>query len=73
MMGLKETIDQLSMANSFCWYGYVLRREDDNVMRKALDFEVEGQKKKVWLMRAWREQVEEGSVKVDLRRVDTLC
>ena len=28
MLGLKETIDQLSIANSVRWYGHVLRRED---------------------------------------------
>ena len=26
MLGLKETIDQLAMANSVCWHGHVLRR-----------------------------------------------
>ena len=25
MLGLNETIDQFAMANSFCWYGHVLR------------------------------------------------
>ena len=43
--GLSETIDQLAMANSVCWYGHVLRREDYHVLGKALDFEVEGQRK----------------------------
>ena len=42
MLGLKETIDQLAMANSVCWYDHVLRREDGHVLRMALDFEVEG-------------------------------
>ena len=46
MLGLKETIDQLAMANSVHWYGHVLRREDGHVLRRALDFEVEGQRKK---------------------------
>ena len=26
LMGMKEIIDQLAMANSVCWYGHVLRR-----------------------------------------------
>ena len=25
MLGLKETIDQLAIANSICWHGHVLR------------------------------------------------
>ena len=45
MLGLNETKDQLAMANSVCWYGYVLRREDDHVFRRALSFEVDGQRK----------------------------
>ena len=46
MLGLGETIDQLAMAYSVSWYGYVLRREDDHALRMALDFEVEGERKK---------------------------
>ena len=43
MLDLNETMDQLSMAISARWYDHVLRREDGDVMRRALDFEVEGQ------------------------------
>ena len=45
MLGLNEIIDQLAMANSVRWYGHVLRREDGHVLRRTLDFEVEGQRK----------------------------
>ena len=51
MLGLNETIDQLTMANSACWYGHVLRREDGHVLRRAFDFEVECQRKKGRLKR----------------------
>ena len=67
MLGLKATVDQLAMANSVCWYGHVLRREDGHVLRRALDFEVEGQRKKGRSKRMWEKQVEEESVKVGLR------
>ena len=46
VLGLSETTDQLAMANSVCWYGHVLRREDGHVLSMAFDFEVEGQRKK---------------------------
>ena len=46
MLGLNKTIDQLAKSNSVCCYGHVLRREDGNVLRRALDFEVESQWKK---------------------------
>ena len=41
MLGSTETIDQLATANSVCWYGHVLRREDGHVLRMASDCEVE--------------------------------
>ena len=44
MSGLSETTDQLAMANSVRWYGHVLRRGDGHVLRRALNFEVEGQR-----------------------------
>ena len=51
----------------------MLRREDDHVLRRALDFEVEGQRKKGRPKRTWKKQVEEESVKIGLRMVDALC
>ena len=65
MLGLNEMINQLAMANSVPWYGHVLRR--------ALDFEVESQRRKWRQKRTWKKQVEEESVKVGLRREDVLC
>ena len=48
MLGLSETIDQLTMANSarVTLNGHVLRREDGYVFRRALDLEIERQRKK---------------------------
>ena len=46
MLGLNEIIDQLAMVCGVRWYGHVLRREDGHVLRRALEFEVEGQLRK---------------------------
>ena len=46
LMGLNEAMDQLAMASSVHWCGHVLRREDGHVLRMAVDFEVEGQRKR---------------------------
>ena len=73
MLGLKETIDQLAMANSVPWNGHVLRREEGNVLRRALHFEVEGQRKKWRPKRMVKKQVEEESMKIGLRKEDALC
>ena len=43
ILDLYDTVDQLAMANSVCWYSPVMK--DSYVLRKALDFEVEGQGK----------------------------
>ena len=73
MQGLNETIGQLALANSVCWYDHLLRREDGHVLRRAFDYEVEGEWKKGRPRRMWKKQVEGESVKVGLRREDALC
>ena len=73
MFDLSETIDQLAKANSVRWHSHVLRREDGYDFRRALYFEVEGQRKKGRLKRTWKKQVEEESAMIGLRREDALC
>ena len=46
MLGLRETIDRLATANGVGWYGYVLRRDDNSVLRVALDLKVSGKRKR---------------------------
>ena len=46
MLGLKETVVQMAKGNGVRWYGYVLRRDDGHVLRKALQFEVKGKRKR---------------------------
>ena len=45
MLGLKETVGQMAKTNGVRWYGHVLRR-DDHVLRKALESEVKGKRKR---------------------------
>ena len=54
-------------------YGHVLRREDSHVLRRALDFEVDGQWKKGRLKRTWKKKVVDESMKAGLRGEDALC
>ena len=46
MLALKETAVQVAKANGMRWYGHVLRRDDGHVLRKALEFEVRGKRKR---------------------------
>ena len=73
MLGLHETINHMAMASSVRWYRHVLRREDRHVLRRALHFEFKGERKQGSPRRTWKKNVEEESVKVDLRREDALC
>ena len=41
-----EANDRLAMASSVCRDGHMLRREDNYILKSALDFEFEGQRKK---------------------------
>ena len=36
MLGRKEPLDRMAKASSMRWYGHVLRKEDENVIVKAL-------------------------------------
>ena len=42
MLDLNETIDYLVKDNSVPWYGYVLRMDKNNLLRKAFDINVKG-------------------------------
>ena len=66
MLGLSQSIDQFVIVYNVHWYGHVLKREDGHVLRWALDFEVNGQRKKWWAKRTCRKHVKEESVKVGL-------
>ena len=62
MLGLKKTLDRMAKANGVRWYGHVIRREDDNILKKAMLMEVNGQQKRGRPKMTWKRQVE-GSVK----------
>ena len=46
LLGLKETVVQMAKANGVRWYRPVLRRDDGHVLRKAMEFEVKGKRKR---------------------------
>ena len=72
MLGLEESVVQMAKANAVRWYGHIIRSEDGHVLRRALDFEVKGGRKRGRPKKTWRKQVEEESSKVGLRKVDAL-
>ena len=67
MLGLKEMLDRMAKANGVRWYGHVVRREDDNIPKKAMMMEVNGQRKRGRPKMTWKRQVEESVKKVGLK------
>ena len=72
MFGLKETVVQMAKANGVRWYGHVLRSDDGHVLRKALEFEVKGKRRRGRPRKTWRSQVEKESKSVGLEKEDAL-
>ena len=68
MLGLKETVVQMAMANGVRWYGHVLRRDDGHVLRKAVEFEVKGKRKQGHPKKKCKIQVEKESKSVVWRK-----
>ena len=64
MLGLKETVVQMAKANGVRWYGHVLR--------KALEFQVKGKRKRGRPKKTWKTQVKKESKSVGLEKEDAL-
>ena len=43
-LGLDEIMDEMAKANEVRWFGHALRRDGD-VLRKALEFKLDGKKR----------------------------
>jgi len=59
MLGLRETVENLAKASRVQWYRHVLRRVEEDALRKVLSFKMEGQRKRGQPWKIWRRQVEE--------------
>ena len=64
MQGLKETVAQMAKANGVRWYRHLLRRDDRHVLRKALEFEVKGKRKRGRPKKTWKMQVDQRRTRV---------
>ena len=54
LLGLKDTLDGLARATRVRWYEHVLRRDNGDVLRRALDFEAAGKRGHGWPNMTWR-------------------
>ena len=67
LMGLKKTLDRMAKANGVRWNEHVIRREDDNILKRAMMMEVNGQRKREQPKMTWKRQVEKRVKKVGLK------
>ena len=58
LLGLKDTLDGLARASAMRRYGHVLRRDNDEVLKRALDFEVVGKRGRERTNMTWKREVE---------------
>ena len=68
MLGIEESLDRMAKASSMRWYGHVLRKEDENVIVKALIFELSdsrGRPKQTWKKQVEIEMKKNGLLKED--------
>ena len=72
MLGLKETAVQIAKANGVRWYGHVLKRDDGHILRKALEFEMRGKRKRGRPKKTWKTQVEKENKSVGLEKKDAM-
>ena len=66
MLGLKETLDKMAQSNGVRWYGHVVRRDEENIL-KAMMLQVNGQRKRGRLKQTWKRQIVETLKKIGLR------
>ena len=36
MLGLKETLDKMALANGVRWYGHVVRKDEESILKKTM-------------------------------------
>ena len=57
MLALEEILDIMAKINGELWHGQVVRRDDDNVLKKALMLEVNGQRNRGRPKQIWRSKL----------------
>ena len=57
MLGLEEILYKMAKINGVLWHGQVVRRDDDNVLKKALMLEVNGQRNRGRPKQIWRSKL----------------
>ena len=68
-------IDDIALVlqqNRLRWYGHVLQKEDDNWVKKCMEYEAEGSRPRDIPKRTWREVVEKNCQACKLNKEDAV-
>ena len=72
LRGLRDALHGLARASEVRWYGHVLTRDNGDVLRRALNFEVAGRRRRGWPNMTWKRQVEEYNNHFGLKRKNAI-
>ena len=72
LLGLEYTLDGLARASGVRWYEHVLRRDNGDVLRRALDFKVARKRGRGQPNMTWKRQVEEHINQIGLKKEDAI-
>ena len=64
MLEMKETVNGLAIANGVRQRDHVLKRDDDSVLKVALDLEMDSKRKRGRPKKTIKKQMEEGTEKI---------
>ena len=68
LLGLTDTLDGLARASGVRWYGHVVRKDNGDILRRALDFKVAERRGRGRPNMTWKSQVEEYINQIGLKR-----
>ena len=69
---LRERLALISQRNRLRWYGHVLRKDDDDWVKKCMEYEVEGSRPRGRSKRTWKEVVREDCQARKLNKEDAV-
>ena len=72
LMGLKDTLNGLTRASGVQWYRNVLRRDNGDVLRRVLDFEVVERRECGRSNMTWKRQVEKHTAQIGLKKENAI-
>ena len=72
LITLEETLDRPAKAKGMRRYGHALRRDNDDVLRTVLDFEVVWRRKRGQPKMMWRRQIVQQAEEIGLKKEDAI-